>query len=65
MVWVVVAVSCTDCNAVGVQVFDHEPTEPEVEMCRKAAGGMYCFNVHPFKCDVNGPAAVGEINRGW
>lgn len=64
MVWVVVAVSCTDCNTIGVQAFDHAPTDAEQEECRKSAHGMWCLRVLVFECEINGPAVVGEVDRG-
>jgi 4-hydroxy-3-methylbut-2-en-1-yl diphosphate synthase IspG/GcpE len=62
-VWVVVAVSCNDCNTVATVVFDHEPNDEEQAEAAKSGGGMFCFSTSVIKCAVNGEGGRGKMDK--
>lgn len=53
-IWVVLALSCSDCNSVGIATFDHEPTEAEEQKVAERIGGMYCIGTYTIETEVNG-----------
>jgi hypothetical protein len=61
-IWVVVAVSCSECNSMGVRSFDHQPSEDEVSSVVDKIGGMYCIRAHTFETKVNGVTVEQNID---
>ncbi len=49
--WVTVAVSCAECDIIGVRMFSTKPTEKEEEKVKRNIGGMGCINTHTFELD--------------
>lgn len=62
-VWVVVAVSCTECNRVATVVYDHEPTDVERAEAAKIGWGMYCYHTNTIKCEVNGDGGACWVDN--
>ncbi len=54
--WIIVAISCHDCNSLAAAVFDHEPTEEDKNMVITAIGGMYCVRLETLKVEENNEA---------
>ena len=51
--YVVVATSCNNCDAQGVGVFDHQPTEDEINAVDLSIGGMFCIQTNTYKVAIN------------
>ena len=51
--FVVTATSCGDCNRTAAAVFDHPPSEAEIESVSKSIGGMFCISTAVYRGAVN------------
>jgi len=60
--WIVVAISCSDCNSMAVASFDHRPSEDEVNAVSKTIGGMYCITEYIFESQLNGESVEKELH---
>lgn len=61
-IWVVVAVSCSDCNSIGAAAFDHEPSEAERHVISADIDGMFCVTEHVFGLELNGEPASEDLH---
>ncbi len=53
-IWGVIARSCSSCDSLAVNFFDHEPSEEEKMLVSESIGGMWCINSYIFKGELNG-----------
>ena len=58
-IWVVLVVSCADCDTIALGVYDHEPTAADIEAVNKSAGGMFCLSTKVMQSEIN-KAVVAE-----
>jgi hypothetical protein len=52
-VFVVVAQSCTDCNARSVSVFSGRPDADRLREIEKRLGGMFCISANAIECKID------------
>ncbi len=53
-VYVLVAESCSDCDARDVRVFNRPITEEDENALIKELGGMHCITVHRYEGEIEG-----------
>ena len=60
-IWIVTAISCIDCNCIGVASFAHKPSEEEIMSVKNHIGGMTCITTIILKSTVNGDPVEHSI----
>jgi hypothetical protein len=63
-VWVVVANSCSDCNEMGLAVFNHNPSTDEKNKVSYFIGGMTCIHTHTAVIANNGIPLSCKLDAG-
>jgi hypothetical protein len=58
--WVVLSVSCKDCNSMALGVYDHEPTEEDIDDVNGICGGMLCIKNHVIVVDKDEPVSFSQ-----
>lgn len=53
-IWVVVSISCPDCNRISVATFKHKPTKEDISSVVDICGGMFCINSYSIETSING-----------
>jgi len=60
-IWVVLCLSCSDCNKKAITVFDHKPTNEEKFYVIKECGEMFCISTKTIETEINdSPILFGE-----
>ena len=59
--WIVISLSCSDCNRKVIAAFDHKPTNKEEFHVTKECGEMICVNTEIIEIEINdSPILFGE-----
>lgn len=55
--YVLIGISCKDCDRNAIQILENEYTKEDVEKMRELLGGMYCITYHCIEINI------GEIKE--
>jgi DNA-directed RNA polymerase subunit RPC12/RpoP len=61
--WLVLAISCRECNSLGAKLFDRAPSEGEIQSVIDAVGGMWCIMTQVVELPSNEEVFVGKIRK--
>jgi hypothetical protein len=61
-VYLVISISCFNCNMFSVALFDHDPTDAEKDVVKYDIGGMNCIRNIVVKMKTDGKPVSGALS---
>jgi hypothetical protein len=64
-VFILLVTSCQCCDTNAIQVFDHRPTEDEINKLKSDCGEMYCLRETVSELELNAAPKLFSFDRDY